>query len=285
LTQTARLPHDGQAMKAQTPIRPDSSIAAEFWKDGRSGSCPVYDMHTHPGPCKYTCVPRSEPADMVQAMDAAGIRLVCISHQAGLFGPDLGNGPAIEAVREFPERFRAYLSVNPHYPEALERELAEFDDMRDVYVGLKFLPDYHEVKISDGRYRRALEFAEARGLLLLSHTYGGSRFNGAAEVRHVAENYPNIRLLMAHCLKADWREAAAIAREHPHAYLDLTGVLGQWGAVELLCEEAGSGKVLFGTDAPLYSQREAIGQLLSADITDADIHNICHRNAEALLGL
>jgi len=44
-------------------------------------------------------------------------------------------------------------------------------------------------------------------------------------------------------------------------------------------------KVLFGTDAPVYSQHEATGQLLSADITDADIHNICHRNAEALLEL
>ncbi len=272
-------------MRGQTPIRPDSPIAAEFWKNGRSESCPVYDMHAHPGPSKYTCVPRCEPADMVRAMDAAGIRLACIAHEAGLFAPDLGNRPAVEAVRRFPDRFRAYLSVNPHYPDVMERELAEFDDMRDVYVGLKFLPDYHEVSLSDRRYKRALEFAEERGVLLLSHTYGGSRFNGVAEVRHVADSYPNTRLLMGHCLKGNWREAAAIAREHPHAYLELTGVLGQWGAVELLCEEAGSRKMLFGTDAPLYSQREAIGQLLSAEITDADIHNICHRNAEALLGL
>lgn len=272
-------------MNAKTPIRPDSQIAAEFWEKGRSESCPVYDMHGHPGPSKYMCVPRCEPADMVRSMEALGIRLVCIAHQAGLFAPDIGNRLAVEAVRAFPAHFRAYVSVNPHYAEAIERDLAEFDGLRDVYVGLKFLPDYHEVKLTDERYGRAFDFAEERGLIVLSHTYDGSRFNGPREVRAIVQKYPNIRFLMAHCLNDNWHEAAAIAREHPYVYLELTGVLGQWGALEILCEQAGSEKMFFGTDVPLYSQREAIGQLLSADITDEDIHNICHRNAEKLLGL
>jgi predicted TIM-barrel fold metal-dependent hydrolase len=229
--------------------------------------------------------PRGEPADVVRSMDAAGVRLACFAHDAPLGAPGSDGRQAIEIVRAFPQRFRAYLSVNPHYPELVERDLPDCDSMPDVYVGLKFLPDYHEVKLSDERYRPALEFAQERGLLLLCHTYDGSSFNGPAEVRRLVENYPNIRFLMAHCVKSNWVEAAAIAREHPNVYLELTGVLGQGGAVDILCQQAGSQKMLFGTDQPWYGQHQGIGHLLSADITDEDIHNICHRNASKLLGL
>jgi len=43
--------------------------------------------------------------------------------------------------------------------------------------------------------------------------------------------------------------------------------------------------MLFGTDAPMCGQHQAIGQLLSADITDEDVHNICRRNTERPPGL
>ena len=52
---------------------------------------------------------------------------------------------------------------------------------------------------------------------------------------------------MGHSLKSNWHEAAAVARDHPHAYLELTGVLGQWGAVDILCEEAGSDRMGFSS--------------------------------------
>ena len=28
----------------------DSALAREFWENGRSDSCPIYDMHGHMGP-------------------------------------------------------------------------------------------------------------------------------------------------------------------------------------------------------------------------------------------
>ncbi len=272
-------------MTDRTPIRPDSALAAEFWEKGRCDSCPVYNVHTHMGPYNAMYLPRCEAPDMVHSMDAAGVRMSFVAHHASYHAPDLGNRPSVEAVRAFPDRFRAYLTVNPHYPDITRRDLAEFDAMRDVYIGIKLHPDSNRTAIADERYRTALEFADERGLPLLSHTYGGSRFNGADDVRYLADTYPNIRFIMGHSLKSDWHTAAAIAREHENVWLDTTGVLGQWRAVDILCAEAGSGKVLFGTDLPWYGQHQGIGHLLSSDITDDDIHNICHRNAERLFGL
>jgi hypothetical protein len=191
----------------------------------------------------------------------------------------------VEAVRAFPDRFRAYLSVNPHYPDIAARELAEFDRMRDVYAGLKFLPDYHRVKLSDRRYGHALKFADERGLIVLTHTWSGSQHDGPDQVRIIAERHPHVRFLLGHSFAYDWDEAIAVVREHPNTYLDLTGILGLRGVVDLFCERAGSDRVLFGTDLPWFDQQHGIGSLLSASISDDDIHNICHRNAEKLLGL
>jgi predicted TIM-barrel fold metal-dependent hydrolase len=81
----------------------------------------------------------------------------------------------VRAPQAFPDRFRAYLAVSPHYPELLSRELAEYDSRSDVFVGLKLLPGYHKVRLSDERYRRAFESANERGLMLLAHTYDGSQ--------------------------------------------------------------------------------------------------------------
>ncbi len=272
-------------MRPRTPIRPDSQLAAEFWKTGRSASCPIYDVHGHMGEWHSIYFPRGEAADMVRSMDGAGVRLLCFAHHAALFCPEIGNREAVKAVRQFPDRLRAYLSVNPHYPDAIERDLAGFDDMRDVYVGLKLLADYHRVPISAEPYRRALEFADERRLPVLSHTWGGSAFDGADEVRRVAERYPHIRLLMGHSLNDRWHEAAAVARDCPNTYLELTSIPGRRGVLELLCDEAGSDRILFGTDIPWFDEHQGVGALLSADITEDDIHNILHRNAEKLLGL
>lgn len=272
-------------MTAQTPIRPNSALAAEFWENGRSDSCPVYDMHGHMGEWYGIYFPRGEPADMVRTMDSAGVKLLCFAHHAALQCPDLGNRPAVEAVRAFPDHFRAYCAINPNYPDAVARDLAEFDSMRDVYVGLKFLPSYHKIALTGEGYRRALEFADERALPVLTHTWRGSPHCGPDQVRRIAEKYRNVRFLLGHSFHDDWEQAIAVAREHPNTYLELTAVLGLRGVLDLLCERVGSDRLLFGVDLPWFDEHQGLGALLSAAITEDDIHNICHRNAEKLLGL
>ena len=267
---------------SQSSIGP-SKLAREFWLRGRVADCPVIDMHGHMGPWKGIYFPRAEPEEMLRSMDSAGVRMLVFSHHAALFAPDVGNSAAVEAVRRHPDRFRAYLAVNPHYPEAVARDLDGFDDHRDVFVGLKFLASYHKVALTDPRYRRAWEFADERGLLVLSHTWGGSSFDGPAQVGAMARRYKRLTLLAGHSFHADWDAAVGIARECPNVYLELTAVLDDRGAVEKLAANVGSERMLFGTDLPWFDPHHGIGALLSADIADGDRRNILYRNAERLL--
>jgi len=262
-----------------------SPLAREFWECGKSERCPIYDMHGHMGPWSAIYFPRAGVDEMIGTMDECGVRMLVFSHHAALLAPDVGNRASAEAVRRYPERLRAYCVINPNYPAQAEADLAGFESLSDVFVGLKFLSDYHKVALTDPRYRPAWEFADARGLLVLAHTWGGSPFDGPAQVREVAERYGRVRLLLGHSCHGQWDAAVALARDFPNVYLELTAVFDDRGVIEKFVREAGAERLLFGTDLPWFDPHHAIGVLLSADITDDDRHAICHRNAERLLGL
>jgi predicted TIM-barrel fold metal-dependent hydrolase len=165
----------------------------------------------------------------------------------------------------------------------MRRDLAAFDQLRDVYVGLKFLADYHRIALTDPRNVPAWEKADAGALPVLLHTWGGSGFDGPEQVRACAARYPNARILMGHSCHGAWQDAAALARDFANVYCELTAVLDDRGAVDLLVREAGSTKVVFGTDTPWFNHHNYIGALLGAEMTDEDRRNILYRNARRIL--
>lgn len=261
----------------------DSDLAREFWEQGWSASCPIYDMHGHMGVWHSIYFPRPDAEEMIRTMDACGVKMLVFSHHLALFAPDVGNAASIAAVRRHPDRLRAYCVVNPNYPELLAADLDSFAQDRDVYVGFKFLSDYHGISLLDERCRPAWEYADRHELLVLMHTWGGSQFDGPAIVRQIAERYTWAKLLLGHSCHGEWDEAIRLARDFPHVYLELTAVFDDRGILEEFVGEVGSERLLFGTDLPWFDPHHAIGVLLSAYITDDDRHNICHRNAERLL--
>lgn len=261
----------------------DSALVERFWRDGRDDDCPVIDMHGHMGRFGGIAFPRPSTDAMIRSMDAAGVRMLVFCHHAALFCPEIGNAANVEAVRRRPDRLRAYLAINPNYPEAVAADLASFDQHADVYVGLKILSAYHGVAIDDPRYEPAWRFADRRALPVLAHTWGGAPTCGVAQVRRILETYPNVRLIMGHSLHGAWDEAAAIANDHPNAYLELTAVLDDRGVMERFVAAGCSERMLFGTDLPWFSPHHGIGAVLAAEISDEDRRNILYRNAEKLL--
>lgn len=259
------------------------SLRERFFREGRLDDCPVYDLHGHMGPLQGACLPRCTAPAMVAAMDRANVRLTVFCHHDTLMVPDFGNRLNVEAVARFPQRFRAYCGINPNYPDIVRQDLAALDSARDVYVGLKLLADYHAIPITDPRNVPAWEKANAGGLLVLVHTWGGSNLDGPDQVRACASAYPNARILMGHSCHGAWQEAAALAAEFAHVYCELTAVLDDRGALEILARKAGSQKIVFGTDTPWFNHHTYIGALLGADLSDDDRRNILYRNARRLL--
>ena len=261
-----------------------SELACEFWETGKSAQCPVFDMHGHMGVWHSIFFPRPDVDDMIRTMDECGVRMLVFAHHMSLFSPDLRNAPAVAAVKRHPARLRAYYSVNPNYPEHLEEDLDGLgEQIPDIYVGFKFLPDYHGIALSDPRYRSAWEYANRHELLVLTHTWGNSPLDGPPVLREMAAQYPRVKLLLGHSCHGQWDAAIRLARDFDNVYLELTAVFDDRGVLEKLVRQVGSHRMLFGTDLPWFDPHHAVGALLSADISDEDRHNICHRNARRLL--
>lgn len=262
----------------------EQSLRDRFFEHGMLDDCPIYDCHGHMGPFFGAHLPEADPDSAVRMMDRAGVRILVFCHHAALFAPDIGNRANIDAVRRHPDRFRAYCAINPNYPERIDADLASFELYPDVFVGLKLLASYHHVPITDDRYRPAWEFANERGLPVLSHTWGASPFDGPQHVRQCAERYPNAKIIMGHSCHDAWDKAISLVNSYPNVYYELCAVLDNRGMLEKFVEASGSERMLFGTDYPWFDFHYYIGAVFGADITDEDRRNIFYRNAEKLFG-
>lgn len=259
-----------------------SQLAQEFMETGKLSSLPIIDMHTHMGPFYGTHLPEAELETMLQTMDRENIAWIISAPHSALFDPIGGNSEILEAMERYPDRIYGYYVVNPHYDHDWERDLEAYDGVSG-YVGFKFLPDYHKYPLDGEKYRKFYEFANDRGLLLLSHTWGHSPYNPPQMVEKLAKTYKNITFLLGHSAPGECDYAIEIARVLPNVYLELCDTHRLSGMVKKMVERASSEKVLFGTDFPWYDPHYCLGSILFSGIGDSDMRNIIHHNAIRLL--
>jgi len=259
-----------------------SQLASEFVETGRLSSISIIDMHTHMGPFYGTYFPEAQLDTMLMTMDRENIEWIISAPHSALFDPISGNSEIRTVMHDHPDRIYGYYVVNPHYDHDLDQDLAEFDDVKG-YVGFKLLPDYHRYPLNGEKFRKIYEFANERGLLLLSHTWGHSAYNPPQMIAELSRKYENIQFLLGHSAPGETDYAIELARTQPNVYLELcdTGRLN--GIIGKMVREASSEKVLFGTDFPWYDPHYMLGSVLFSGIGDDDIRNIIHHNAVRLL--
>jgi len=263
-------------------INPASQLAQQFWAQPRLDDCPILDFHGHMGDTAGLFLPRKSAAGMLQTMDACNVVLICFCGHEAIGSPSVGVAKDMEAARQHPDRFKVYHVVMSRHLDP-EADLKRMADHRDMFVGFKFHPDIYGVPLSDPRHDPYWEYADANGLLVLSHTWGGSEHDGPEEAGKILERYHNLVFIAGHSFHDHWQLAAEAALAYPNLYLELTAVLDNRGGLDTLVQKAGSEKILFGTDLPWFSTHYGIGAVLSAEVSDDDRRNVFHRNGAKLL--
>jgi len=270
-------------------INPNSELASRFWENIPLTDCPVYDFHGHMHELDGGYLPAPEPEQMLKTIRGAGMKSFIFCSHLALYSAETGETANLEPIRKYGEPLHAYLAIRS-YDLDFGRDIAIFEanrliDNRPAYMGFKFLVDYFHVPLDAPCHEPYWQYANDHRLLCLCHTWGGSLYNGPANVRAVAARHPDVTILCGHSFHGDWDAAIELSRAFPNVYLELTAVLDDRGVLERFVREAGSEKILFGTDLPWFSTFHAIGCILDADISDEDRHNILHRNGERLLGV
>ena len=263
-------------------INKNSELAQEFWEKGYVEDCPIYDFHGHMHEMNGGYLPACTPERMLHTIKRAHIDSFVFCSHLALHSAEIGERANLEPVRKFGAPLRAYHSVRS-YDLDWERDRAELENNRDVYIGCKFLASYFQVPLDDPRHKPYWEYLNEHKMPTLMHTWGGDRCNGTENVYNIAKTYPDIPLIVGHSLHSRWTRMTEIANECPNIYMELTAVMDDRGVLDYFVQQCGSEHILFGTDLPWFSTFHYIGCILDADITDEDRRNIFYRNGQKLL--
>ena len=240
---------------------------------------PILDVHVHLGTWFSTYVNAGGADGLIRSMDRLRIQAMALiafdSIAADMRG---GNDRVAAAMREYPGRFLGYATVDPNEPMAMTKELQRCFDKLGFHA-IKFHCDTHGVPADHDNYRPALEYADERGLPVLIH---------GAITERMLQTYPRAQFLSAHVGGWDGRfphYAVTLAKRYPNIHLELCSSIVFNGAMEKLVEEAGSDRIVHGSDAPLMDPGYQLGRVLAAKLPAADKKKILYENAARLFRL
>jgi len=238
-------------------------------------------MHAHMHNTSSMYLPAHSPELMIEVMKRCNTRLtVFCSHKAMTYA-DFEEEFNLNVVKRYPGYFLAYHAIIPGRTD-YKAAVARLEANKDFYFGLKYHADSDTTKLTDDKYRPFFEYMDEHRLPALLHTWGHSNYDGVDEVEKISALYPNAIFICGHSFHDDWKHGAELIGGRDNLLAELTAVMDNRGAIEMLCDVAGSERILFGTDVPWFDTHHGIGAVLSAEITDEDRRNIFYRNAERL---
>jgi hypothetical protein len=208
-----------------------------------------------------------------------------------------------EYAAAHPEKIIGFMSVDPNSDDAL----GQMDRGVDMGLkGIKMSPVYQHYDPNGEAAQRVHARAEVLGLPILTH----AAFHGIASTPMrwanplhydlVAQQFPELKIILAHIGLPWFYDAMVMIRKHPNVYADISGgiPLRPWWGYQALAachENSVMEKLLFGSDFPICSIKQTIDALCDVNrfaegtglrrIPDEAIEAIIHRDSLPLLGL
>jgi uncharacterized protein len=195
------------------------------------------------------------------------------------------NDSVSQVVSKYPERFIAFVVINPKLKNAME--IFEKGIEEQGMVGVKCHAWWHRIDIPSELLPIA-QRCEGKGLPLLVHL-GGGRQTGNFEV--LLDNCPRLKLILAHVAIPHFQSKWKVIKEQKNCFVDISGSYLNASIVRKAVKALGPDKVIFGSDGPIPLRRKAGGHSYEAilkwtrelRISDNDKEKIFHTNIERLL--
>jgi predicted TIM-barrel fold metal-dependent hydrolase len=249
----------------------------------------------------HTKLPRHSVAEMAAVFRRADVLGVLLAWDAetetGL--PPVENDFVAQCVREHPDVFLGFASVDPRKGEAAVVELERAVRMLNLR-GLKLHPSAQGFRPDDRAVYPVWETAQALRIPVLVHTGttglgagmpGGGRVKLEASrpihLDAVAADFPDVQIVMAHPAWPWQDEQLAVALHKPNTWIDLSGWSPKRFAPELVRNIKGAlqDRVLFGTDYPFLTHQQWFDAWATLDVPDAVTEKVLLANASRLLGV
>lgn len=161
-----------------------------------------------------------------------------------------------------------WVVIDPRQKESYKQAEAMLSHPK--VLGIKIHPTYHDYDILD--YTDELfSFANGHKAVVMMHP------QHIEKMPERIDNYPDMKLIIAHLGSEEHVEAIAAAR-HGNIYTDTSGsASGKNSVLEYAVSRVGSEKILFGTDT--YSFAFQFGRVALSSLPLEDKENILWKNA------
>lgn len=257
----------------------------------------IIDSHTHnfEHESKYY-----SPEDLISSMDEAGIDYSLLIAD-GTVGGTTSAEEAIKICEKYP-RLKAIGNFEYSNLDRNKR-LIEYLNQGKIH-GVKFYPGYENFFPQDEKIFPFYEQCEKLGKPVIFHT--GLLMEGLSgllrqvqplNIDDVANKFPNLKIVMAHFGNPWIIDTVAVLHRNKNVYIDLSGYFEIFKPIpkkdiRYLIQDitfiknwVGFKKMLFGTDWPLYSQKEYLGAVKQIPMTTGEKDLVLWKNAKEVFNL
>ncbi len=246
---------------------------------------PIADCHGHLGVHPDFPAYKFALPEMVGVMDHLNIQILAITSTRACYTDcPAGNAEVAEALQQYPDRFRGYVTVNPQ-PEG--QALAELERWKHFHQPplIKLHPALHQYPIHGPGYRPVWDYAHQTGAVVLVHTWDSDALCSPLLLLGPAREFPRARIIIGHS-GVTWRgyhQALEVASQAENTFLDLTGSQSHRTILEKMVALVGAERILFGSDLPYLEAAVTLGRVMTARVSDAAKEAILRTNFLRLL--
>jgi hypothetical protein len=158
---------------------------------------PVLDAHGHLR--LHVRFPyKTEPEQMLEVMDALNIEALAVTASLACWNdaPN-GNIEVDEVLRKHGNRFRGYITVNPHVPGEALRELERWSHFHNPPL-IKVHPGAHQCPVNSPKYDAIWDYANQTGAVVLVHTWDSHAMCSPLMFPAIAKAHPRANILLGH---------------------------------------------------------------------------------------
>lgn len=261
---------------------------------------PIIDFHCHLG--RWGRPNIDDNIDRyLRTMDAAGVDKSCLN--CIWFGDARrGNNIVASFVAQHPDRFIPVAFVTPHYlDEAIDELERCFGELGTKF--LKIYPNYFGYNTDNyppEQFFPIFEWCDDRGIAVMSHAYGPylvlrtgwhiglSTPPDNPNYVNLLDRFPNVKWVIGHKGGGPGQipdASVEACKPLPNVWLETAASSSAAGAFEYVVNSVGPDRVIYGSDVPLFDQRNEVARIATSDISDEAKKKILGLNAIDLLNL
>jgi predicted TIM-barrel fold metal-dependent hydrolase len=251
----------------------------------------VIDVHGHLGPSPSFYMPyanneEEQAVHFSNMLDQIGVDYAIISMLRGLNTNELEANLDLAKLMETHRKLLGYVTYVPSWQQKSLEIAEQCFAQSDRFVGFKIHPDFNKYPIDGPDYTPMWEYADAKGLLVLVHTWSKCPYSDPVRLFAIAEKYKNVTVLIGHCggVEPGVTTAIELSNKYENMYLDLTGVfLCSKHPLEYFVRQSNPDKLLFSSDAAFNSVTWDIGNILYSRVSEEVKTKVLGLNAQRLL--